>query len=233
MPAAFNLLLVLCLLLEIFHHPFVTALEVRGNVVTLYNATDVIEFSNEVNNRNSYDGSTVLLGEDIDFSGLSDKFSPIGTVDDILFRGVFDGQGHTISNLVVNSTGRFIGFFGAINGTSFKNVVVDSSCSVLSTYNFTESFGSVGGIIGCALPDVEDPNSKIENCVNMASVTLAGVPGIENKTRRFTASAGGIVGYFVYYNTSSVIRNCVNYGELRQAGLCDFGSVGGVLGSFF
>ena len=50
-----------------------------GNVLRIANATDLINFSNEINNGISFEGTTVLLEADIDFSGeLSEQFQPIG-----------------------------------------------------------------------------------------------------------------------------------------------------------
>ena len=211
----------------------VSSLEINDNVVTIYNASDLIEFSNDVNSGTSYGGSTVLLADDIDFSGLSDKFSPIGNSEFILFRGMFDGQGHTVSNLAVNSSFQFVGLFGCTNGTSFKNVVVDSSCSIMSTYNFTATFGSVGGIIGSVRTKEKDPNAIVENCVNMARVTFAGGYTQKKEKRDITLSIAGVVGYFTQNNTDIYMRNCVNYGEVNQAGLCGYASMGGVLGAYF
>ena len=63
------------------------------------NASELITFSNNVNSGTNYNGTTVFLDADIDFSGgLSRQFEPIGTHNKS-FQGTFDGQGHTINNL--------------------------------------------------------------------------------------------------------------------------------------
>ena len=125
--------LLLCVILSL-----ASSLEINGNTIIVHNASDFIELSNNVNNNvTSYNDTTVLLGDDIDFTGYLEDFNPVGENFDFPFRGAFDGQGHTISNLAVNSSATFVGLFGVTNGTSFRNVVVDSSCSFLSTYNFT------------------------------------------------------------------------------------------------
>ena len=47
----------------------------------------------------SFEGTTVFLDTDIDFSGdLSEQFEPIGK-NSSSFNGTFDGQGYTISDL--------------------------------------------------------------------------------------------------------------------------------------
>ena len=59
-------------------------------------ASDLIDFSNNVNNGTNYFGTTVFLDADIDFSGgLSEQFEPIGTSESIFFQGTFEGQGYT------------------------------------------------------------------------------------------------------------------------------------------
>ena len=67
----------------------------------------------------SYTGTYVMLGDDIDMSGVSD-FIPIGVWESgNYFCGVFDGKGHTIKNLTIttdlgNSNN---GLFGTLAGT--------------------------------------------------------------------------------------------------------------------
>ena len=75
--------------------------------------SDLIQFSKNVNSGTSYSGITVLLDADIDFSGgLSEQFNPIGNSSSKQFQVMFDGQGHTISGLVINSYSQYAGLFG-------------------------------------------------------------------------------------------------------------------------
>lgn len=80
---------------------------------------DLITFSENVNKGESYTGTYVMLGDDIDMSGVSD-FIPIGVWESgNYFCGVFDGKGHTIKNLTIttdlgNSNN---GLFGTLAGT--------------------------------------------------------------------------------------------------------------------
>ena len=73
-------------------------------------------------------GSYVLIN-DIDMSSYG-NWTPIGTSLGNPFRGTFDGQGHTISNLTVQSEitsgtlvapSHAVGLFGICNGTQVKN----------------------------------------------------------------------------------------------------------------
>ena len=121
------------------------SLDINDKIITLRSATDFIELSNNVNNGTSYAGSTVILGNDIDFTGYSEEFKPIGREFDISLCAKFDGQGHTISNLNMVSSDPFVGLFGVINGSSFKNLVVDSSCSFYNNHNIINNISYTGG----------------------------------------------------------------------------------------
>ena len=104
------------------------------------NADELINLKNSVTRDNTYSGTTVLLSFGIDFSGKT--FEPIG----LSFNGVFDGQGHVISNLAMTSSSHYVGLFGYSTGLTIKNVVLDSSCSITGTYDSDNP--CVAGIIG-------------------------------------------------------------------------------------
>lgn len=118
------------------------------------------------------------LGNDIDMSGIS--FTPIGydgITEDKSFRGSFNGNGYTISNLSITASGDFSGLFGVVGeGASFQNVKLS---------NVYSSGYYAGGLIG----QVFSANVTIYQC----SIT----GGTINTT---FSDAGGIVGQiFEYY----------------------------------
>lgn len=91
-----------------------------------------------MNKGTDYAGTTVFLDSDIDLAGID--FKVIGTYttrfDMRYFGGVFDAQGHTISNLKIknvssiDSPGKYYaGLFGRSRGMTIKNIVLDSTCS--------------------------------------------------------------------------------------------------------
>lgn len=96
-------------------------------------------------------GSYVLTA-DIDMSGTA--FSPIGTYE-TPFTGTFDGDGHTISGLTIDSTENYQGLFG-VNEGLIKNVVLDDDCTVKGN-------AYVGGIAG-------ENFGQIENCISRAAI---------------------------------------------------------------
>ena len=172
-----------------------------ANELRIHNISEFIDFSKIINRGMKCSGTTVYLESDIVFdSSPSQQLKPIGERVILCFQGTFDGQGHTISNLIINSSSECVGFFGSTEGAVIKNVVLDDSCSFTSTHN--SSYANLGGISGWCDPCV------IESIVNMASVTFAG-----NVSSNFWV--GGVAGRFL---GSSTIRNCVNYGPITHSG---------------
>ena len=117
---------------------------------TWYNNTDtefdimtaeqVAGLSKLIDAGNTFEGKTLKLGEDLDLyvkdvNGEPVPFEPIGSYRfDTSFKGTFDGQGHTISNLYQNTwaldNGYYyndcgLGLFGAVEEGTVKNLVLD------------------------------------------------------------------------------------------------------------
>ena len=83
---------------------------------------------------------TFVLGDDIDYSSEKEPLIPIGS-DNTPFYSIFDGQGHTITNLnVVGSDLADVGMFGYVaNGATIKNFLLDTPfVSAKGTYLNTE-----------------------------------------------------------------------------------------------
>lgn len=198
--------------------------DAQGNTnnVIIHNASDLINLSNNVNNGTNYSGTTVLLSDDIDFSGdSSNTFSPIGKfindTNHFAFMGTFDGQGHAVRNLKMNSSNDNVGFFGYSGKASIKSIVFDSSCSFISSgsrNNIDVTLGPIsfftGGENGCT----------IGNIVNMASITF-----YSSDTNHIIA--GGIAGKI---RSLSTVKNCANYGNIKISGSADNAYIGGLIG---
>ena len=197
------------------------ALGAHGENVFLHNASDLVSFSSDVNSEKDYTGTTVLLDADIDFSGYSDVFVPIGKYSNdnsLAFKGVFDGQGHKISNLEMNSSSLDnVGFFGYSYGASIKNIIFDSSCSFTST----ASGGDVATLGPISLFKGGDESYTIENIVNMAKITFTG------QSTNFII-AGGIIGKLT---SLSIVKSCANYGNITVSeGFINNIYIGGIAG---
>ena len=160
-----------------------------ANELRINSANDLITFSKSVNNGTNYNGTTVYLDSDIAFdSSLSQQFEPIGNSSNY-FQRTFDGQGHTISELTLNSSSEYVGLFCYSLGAVVKNVILDGSCSFVSSYSFTNV--DVGRISGFYESQI------IENVVSMASITYIG--------RTDSLIIGGIVGRLVKSCTSRTV----------------------------
>lgn len=201
---------------------FLTKAIVSGDsTLRISDSSEIVKISKDVNSGTIYYGTTILLEEDLDFSGKS--VEPIGNSTKYRFRGIFDGQGHMISNLAINSSFEYVGLFGYSSDLKIKNVVIDNSCSVLSVSNIRHHTYT-GGLIGYCENQYYGYCS-IENTINMGSVTFNG------NTER-NAYLGGLVGYYeydyVYYATN--IKNCANYGTVTHSGISSSSYMGGITG---
>ena len=186
------------------------------------NSTDaLIQFSNEVGSGTDYSEATVFLDSDITFSpSQAQNFTPIG--NDKPFAGTFDGQGYTISGLVINSSSfQLIGLFGIAKNAVIRNIVLDSTCSITSSYISSESENDplVGGIAGRCI------SCDIESNVNSANIFFTGNVAIN-------LFIGSIVGWLSTSNKDVHVKNCANYGSITVIGLAASkkGNLGGIIG---
>ena len=119
------------------------------------------------------------------------------------FSGVFDGCGHSITNLSVNRTTTNVGFFGGINGATIKNLHVSGTVSSTKAY--------VGGIVG------KVQQGSLTGCSFSGSVSTG--------AKGSTAYAGGLVGYAGNSASQTAsFSNCSNTGSVSG------GVAGGIVG---
>ena len=155
------------------------------------------------------------LTADIDLTGIA--MQPINQWD-YSFRGVFDGQGHAITNAYINYDAERCGFFNTLDGATVKNLKL--------TGDFYSGQKFIGGMAGYTY------NAKIQNCdidVNIHSTvdgdgTHGGVVGnnagdgtvVENCIVRSTMfgestnSCGGVIGWS---GSLSTVRNTLILSE--------------------
>ena len=158
----------------------------------IFNADGMLWFANEVNtNGNSFSGKTVKLTDNIDLNGIDWK--PISQTGATQFKGTFDGQNNTISNLTIDTTdkgGNYAsGLFGWIIAATVKNVNIDGADIMAQHY--------VGGIAGY----LEWDGCTVENC----HVTNANIVAKHN-----AASCGNKVGGIVGFagNADTLVKEC-------------------------
>ncbi len=147
------------------------------------------------------------------------EWTPIGSYDatngaERIYSGTFDGNGYTISGMVVNSNegSKYLGLFGQIEGATIQNVNVVGS--ITHRYFNTGDYEYVGGIAAYADATYSQVNS-ILNCSYSGSI-------VSNEY----AYVGGIVGKMKH---SGEIINCASGADIQSKNGAD--SVGGILGA--
>jgi hypothetical protein len=176
--------------------------------------------------RNGGLGDYCVLMADVDLSGYSSGtgWSPIGTSSGSAFTGIFDGNGHTISNLTINdSTTDYKGLFGYTSGAEIKNVTLTNVSVNGKRY--------VGGLAGYSTAAGNISNCSVSGTVSGGNDSVGGMVGIknggtvENCTASVTVnstseSAGGLIGH-----CQANVKNCHATGSVKGTS-----SVGGLVG---
>lgn len=152
---------------------------------------------------------------DIDLG--SRAFTPIGTSENE-FKGIYDGQGHSIKNLYINSTNEGTGLFGCIGTTVTVETETDEFGDVTSTNIYTPS--EIGDVI-------------LENANVTGGKNTGAVVGYSNGGYVFGCQFSGTVsstasnlGGIVGYNRMGNIVNCLNDGTVTSTSL----RIGGITG---
>ena len=182
-------------------------------------AAELKEFATMVNNGNTFEGKTVVLDGDIDLA--DEEWTPIGNRRDDTkqFKGVFDGQNHTVKKMKITNCTDYGALFEAIEGATVQNVTVAGTVSGVS----------VAGVVGQA-----GAGSKIINCTNKASVTgsskAAGVVvkiegngveviGCKNEGSIGGEAPNGAAGIVTYAESANfIVKNCTNSGSISGKG---------------
>ena len=135
------------------------------------------------------------LTADIDFTGVTHR--PIGSGSGDKYRGIFDGQGHRITNLTAFTRQERVGIFGATRGQStfIRNLIIDSSCSFTGS-NYVAAF--VGDMQYPPSPDY----TTFENCINEANIVATGT------------KVGAFAGGSSINDGACNIVNCINRGNV-------------------
>ena len=214
----------------------------KEDTFTVSSVTAINEFAADVNSGNTYEGKTIKLTSDLDLycedtsesaDGDPVTFRPIGDKSSNgVFKGTFDGQGHTIENLYQNGWdlgyewgvyGSY-GLFGIIENATIKNVKISGAESYIEG-------GDVGGITGSASGTCVFENIEIKDSVfatyNNGNGGIIGWSGDGTYTFKnikigedvvlgglwgsFDSSIGGVVGQGengATYNFENVEINC-------------------------
>ncbi len=164
---------------------------------------DLETLADVVNGGDSLEGRTFLQTQDINLN--EEPFTPIGNFDaNAPFKGVYNGQKHTISNIAINLPEQNgVGLFGYAYNTTLKNIGIESgsvagknraggiagyadSCIIMNCYNkadisLTSGADGVGGIAGVARPRTLNDSpyipAKIYGCFNLGTIRTVSIGG--------------------------------------------------------
>lgn len=215
--------------------------------VVIGQVSDLAGLAEMVNGTNGqtatdFEGYTITLDADFDmnyqtFPMIGSATRSSATATGNAFKGVFDGQGHTISNMKIEGTtsgSDAIGFIGNLDGEGsvlkdliFKDLTINApnneQAAVVglvtngaSVSGVTVKSGTItakeaaAGIVGRVLA-----NGSVTGCNNSAEINTG-------------TNGGGIVGaaYYTQEGSSMTIENCNNYGPINGTSQAVAGIVG-------
>lgn len=205
------------------------------DIVYINTAEELISFAELVNSGEDMASVTVNLTSDIalnkrvvDATGnlISEDFEQwkaIGTTENP-FRGIFDGNGYTITGLYVNDDVQYQGLFGVCKGAQIRNIYVEDSYINVSDH--------AGAIVGYATDETIISSCHNVNTSIYTKNRSGGIVGWTNNSYMYNSSSsgycysdrcsGGIVGD-VY--SGGRLYNCENSGVVEGKSL-----VGGISG---
>ena len=219
-----------------------------GGTVFGQSATQITDWNDLDDVRNNLGGDYVLAN-DLDqntagYSGIGDDFEPIGAVSAFTldpFTGTFDGNGHTISDLIIDETFAFnpVGLFSAtdpgaqVQGITFTNADV--------TYgNSSDGGGVVVGLNRGTVEDISvDGSVRTDEGLDTGGVVGNNKGTVRNAESHAEMSAtsgnvsdvGGLVGT---QDNGGLVENCVATGDVtvndnRVGGLVGTNDLGGTI----
>lgn len=159
--------------------------------------------------KNTFENYTFKLTADIDLN--HHEWKPIGS--SYQFKGTFDGQNHTVSNLKC-TTSQCAGLFGQLQGATVQDVTVSGSVSFAAT----TKVGYLGGIAGNVV------SSTITGCTNRCTVSATG-----NESQSYV---GGIAGYVINQDNGGTctLTGNTNTGSVSTSEH-QYSTAGGIIGS--
>ena len=213
----------------------------KDNPYIITKAEELAWFRDQVNSGNNFicakisedveviDMSTVCHAEDKSQNLGELSWKPIGKYDyGYQYRGTFDGNGKTITNLYINASQNNVGLFGSTYKGTIKNLTFEYA-NVTNTGVFT------GILVG--YPDASNlRNIKISNtCQIKGGKETGGIAGefdgnayncVNYATVQGNNRVGGLFGYCSVENSS--ITTCANYGHVTATST----DAGGLVGYF-
>ena len=161
----------------------------------------------------TFNGKTIKLGGNINLNDL--EWTPVGRIGtsstdfSYAFKGNFDGQGYTVSNLNVSNSG-WAGLFGIAHSATISNVTVNEA-TILSNR-------MAGAIVGQIYGSID--NCHVNNAIIIATPNAVG-DSYDNGDK-----VGGIVGWLGDNGNNRTLSNC----SANNVELGAYRDVGGIVG---
>lgn len=155
------------------------------------------------------------------------SWAPIGKNIERNYKGTFDGNNKTITNLYINATQKFMGLFGCTDQSTIKNLTFEYA-------NVTNTQDIIGILVGYANTSTLQ-NIKISETCQIRGNYTGGIAGILDgnayncvnyATVQGKEKVGGLFGS--YQKTGNSITACANYGNVTATSQ----RVGGLVGDF-
>lgn len=202
----------------------------ESNPYLISTADELAYLASQVNSGNTYEGTYFQLTSNINLN--QTEWTPIGSTNNS-FKGIFDGAGHYISNLMITITSlprnaiESYGLFGSIgnsnNSTIIKNLELRSPMIIIdsngTTSNTTTAKGwHIGSIVGSMYN-----NSVVQNTI-ITGMSISGGDNLTIRTNSTQLAIGGIAGYATNTSTSTTdpgeneryeISNCYVKGNIN------------------
>ncbi len=210
--------------------------------VYINNADQLYALSRRVLGGDDMAGVQVYLGADI---SLTEEFTPIGTADNP-FCGSFDGGGHTLRGLRIDSDADFCGLFGCVVGGSVKNLNLEDACVKGGDYSALligrlYCYKGYSAVVGCRAEGTVEGACYTGGLLGFVfSAAHGSYAECLVEDCRFTGKVkgdlyvGGICGKAEAISTSSraesIVKSCTVRGSVRAS--YGYGSMaGGVCGA--
>ena len=155
------------------------------------------QLASDVNNGNEYTGKCFRLVSNLDYS--EKTYTPIGVSSQSsssgynMFCGLFDGNGHSISNVTISRSNQDgIGLFGVIAAwATIKNLTLGDGSTIEGRY-------CVGGIVGLSNGYYTGNECGVRGCTVSGGASISG-----------TSEVGGIIGC-----AGGSIVNCISFASV-------------------
>ena len=178
--------------------------KVNNFTFTVNSVEDYYRLIDRVENKGDRSINKIVLNDDLDFGG-----KEIQTVfSKGEFSGIFDGNGHKMSNFMINSKGKYnSGLFGGLYNASVKNIVFEN-CSVVAD--------DCAALISNYCTDSVIENCDVINCkINANSAAVIGAYLSECNVKNISITNSRVYGinsagmYFLNgYETTA--ENCTS-----------------------